>query len=258
MKKLAFVALILSLNFVAAFGQVKKPVLPTPPPVPYSKSQQAVVVTTKDWSATKGFARLFERKNAKAKWKPVGDNFPVVVGRSGMAWGAGLNELPSDTGRLLMKTEGDGKSPAGIFSFTEAFGSVEKPAFVKLPYTKLEEYTECVDDSKSSHYNRIVDRMKVGDFNWDSSEKILAVGAEYDLGIFVAHNSNPVQKGGGSCIFLHIWKDAETATSGCTATSREQLERTLKWIDAAKNPVLIQLPEDSYKQFQAQWKLPKF
>jgi L,D-peptidoglycan transpeptidase YkuD (ErfK/YbiS/YcfS/YnhG family) len=256
MRKLTLFALVLLLNSVAVFGQVKKPVPPTPP-VPYSKSLQAVVVTTKDWSAVNGSARLFERKTAKAKWTPVGDAFPVVVGRSGMAWGAGLNELPSDTGRLLMKTEGDGKSPAGIFSFTEAFGSVEKPAFVKLPYTRLGEFTECVDDPKSLHYNRIVDRMKVGVYDWKSSEKMLAVGAEYDLGIFVAHNSKPVQKGGGSCIFLHIWKDAETATSGCTAAARDNLEKTLKWIDAAKNPVLIQLPEDTYAQFQTKWKLPK-
>lgn len=157
-----------------------------------------------------------------------------------------------------MKTEGDGKAPAGIFSLTESFGAGAKPAYVKLPFTQLGEYTECVDDVKSSHYNRIVDRMKVGDFNWDSSEKMLAVGAEYELGIFVAHNTFPVNRGGGSCIFLHVWKDAATGTSGCTAMARENLETLLKWADAAKNPVLIQLPKDSYAQFQTKWKLPKF
>ena len=157
-----------------------------------------------------------------------------------------------------MKTEGDGKAPAGIFSLTESFGSIDKPGYVKLPFTKLGEFTECVDDVKSTHYNKIVDRMKVGIFDWQSSEKMLAVGAEYDLGIFVAHNTNPVNKGGGSCIFLHIWKDSATGTAGCTAMARENLETILKWADASKNPVLIQLPEDSFKQFQDKWKLPKF
>ena len=79
---------------------------------------------------------------------------------------------------------------------------------------------------------------------------MLAVGTEYDLGVVVAHNSNPVAKGAGSCIFLHIWKDAESGTAGCTAMPRENLETILNRLDAKKNPVLIQLPEDAYKQFQ--------
>ena len=255
MKILAFVSLVLFSVFGVS-GQVKKPI-PPKPPVPYSKSLQAVVVTTKDWSSIQGKAQLFERKSIKAKWKPVGDSFTVVVGKNGMAWGGGLHELPSDAGRVLMKTEGDGKAPAGIFSLTESFGSSEKPDYVKLPYLKLGEFTECVDDVKSTHYNKIVNRMQVGNFDWKSSEKMLAVGAEYDLGIFVAHNRNPVNRGGGSCIFLHIWKDSESGTAGCTAMERSRLEAILKWIDPKKNPVLIQLPEDSYKQFQDKWKLPK-
>lgn len=256
MNKFAFVLLILC-GVLGVPGQLKKPVPPVPPPVPFSKSRQAVVVTTKDWSAVTGTAQLFERRSAKSKWKAVGEAFAVVVGRNGLAWGGGLNELPSDTGRLLMKTEGDGKAPAGIFSLTTSFGSSVKPDFVKPPFTRLEEYTECVDDVNSTHYNKIVDRLKVGDFDWKSSEKMLAVGAEYDLGITVAHNTNPVNQGGGSCIFLHIWKTAETGTAGCTAMERKNLEAILKWIDPAKNPVLIQLPEDSYQQFQDKWKLPK-
>jgi L,D-peptidoglycan transpeptidase YkuD (ErfK/YbiS/YcfS/YnhG family) len=251
--------LVLFLALFSAFSvtaQIKKPILPKPP-IPYSKSLQAIVVTTKDWNAVQGKAQLFERKSTKAKWKSLGESFSVVVGKNGMAWGAGLNELPSDTGRLLLKTEGDGKAPAGIFALTETFGSLTKPDFVKLSFTKLDEWTECVDDVKSSFYNKIVNRMQVGNFDWQSSEKMLAVGEQYDLGVFVAHNSNPVNKGGGSCIFLHIWKDENSGTAGCTAMKRENLETIIKWIDAAKNPVLIQIPEDSYKQFQTKWKLPK-
>ncbi len=255
MRFIVFVSLVLFSVF-SVFGQIKKPI-PPKPSVPYAKSLQAVVVTTKDWSALQGKAQLFERKSTKSKWKAVGESFAIVVGKNGLAWGAGLNELPSDTGRLLMKTEGDGKAPAGIFSLTESFGTKEKPDFIKLPFLRLGEYTECVDDVKSTHYNRIVDRMKVGIFDWNSSEKMLAVGAEYDLGITVAHNTNPVNAGGGSCIFLHIWKTAENGTAGCTAMARENLETILKWAEATKNPVLIQLPEDSYQQFQTTWKLPK-
>lgn len=251
--------ILISLVLFTAFGvsaQVKKPI-PPKPVIPYSKSLQAVVVTTKDWSAVQGTARIFERKSEKSKWKAKGESFPVVVGKNGLAWGAGLNELPSDTAMIAMKKEGDGKAPAGIFALTETFGAAEKPDYIKFPYRKLEEYTECVDDANSTHYNKIVNRMQVGNFDWESSEKMLAVGAQYDLGITVAHNANPVTKGGGSCIFLHIWKDAASGTAGCTAMERANLEKVLKWSDAAKNPVLIQLPEDAYKQFQTTWKLPQ-
>lgn len=261
LQELSFMKIFISIfvllfSVFGAFGQIKKPEPPKVIP-PYSKSLQAVVVTTDDWTATKGEAQMFERKNAKSKWKVIGEKFPVVVGKNGLAWGAGLNELPSDTGgRLALKVEGDGKAPAGIFALSSAFGSSEKPKFVKLPYTRLEEFTECVDDVKSNHYNKIVDRMKVGAFDWKSSEKMLAVGEPYDLGVFVEHNSER-QSGGGSCIFLHIWKDAETPTVGCTAMARENIEKVLTFLDAKKNPVLIQLSKDSYSRFQTKWKLPK-
>jgi D-alanyl-D-alanine dipeptidase len=85
---------------------------------------------------------------------------------------------------------------------------------------------------------------------------MLAVGEQYDLGVFVAHNSER-QAGGGSCIFLHIWKDSTAGTAGCTAMARANIEQVLRFLDPAKNPVLIQLPEDAYKTQQIKWKLPK-
>lgn len=246
---------ILFFAFGNVFAQIKKPE-PPKPVIPFAQSLQAVVITTKDWSSVQGAAQIFERKNGESKWKGVGKSFSVVIGKNGLAWGKGLHELPSDTGRVLLKTEGDGKSPAGIFGLTSAFGTVEKSNKIKLPYTRLEEWTECVDDVKSSHYNRIVNRMQVGIFDWKSSEKMLEIRPQYDLGVFVAHNSER-QAGGGSCIFLHIWKNAETGTAGCTAMERANIETVLHWLDAKKNPVLIQLPTEDYGKLQKSWKLPK-
>ncbi|HLM01252.1 MAG TPA: L,D-transpeptidase family protein, partial [Pyrinomonadaceae bacterium] len=180
------------------------------------------------------------------------------IGKNGFALGEGMRDKLDKTDLPRpFKKEGDGKSPAGVYALTSAFGTAPKPDFVKLPYTRLEEWTECVDDPKSSHYNKIVDRMKVGNFDWKSSEKMLEIGAEYDLGVTVAYNSNPVRKEHGSCIFLHIWKDAENATEGCTAMSRADMEKVLSWLDAAKNPALVQMPGEYYKYHQTSWKLPK-
>jgi zinc D-Ala-D-Ala dipeptidase len=246
------VLILAALVFGYAKGQVKKP---EPPPVktPFAESLQAVVVTTESPTGVQGNAQLYERKSAKSKWKSVGGEFPVVVGRNGLGWS--LDSAPE--GLTDMKKEGDGRSPAGLFPLTFAFGRPDKPGEVKLSYSKLEDYSECVDDVSSTHYNKLVDRLKVGNFDWKSSEKMLEIGPEYDLGLFVAHNSYPVRSGDGSCIFLHIWKDATTGTSGCTAMQREDLQKILAWADPAKTPYLIQLTKADHRKYQKAWNLPK-
>jgi D-alanyl-D-alanine dipeptidase len=218
-----------------------------------ANSLQTIVVTTKDWKAAQGEARLFERKSKLDKWRARGESFPVVVGKNGLGWSADAR-MKAET--EPHKKEGDGKSPAGFFALTSAFGASAKPAFVKLPFVQLTENIECVDDSNSKQYNRIVDDKTVA-VDWTSSEKMLAVGAQYDLGVFVAHNSNPPQAANGSCIFLHVWKNSSSGTAGCTAMSRENIETILSWLDAGKNPVLVQMPRFDYERFQTQWKLPK-
>lgn len=235
----------------AAKAQVKKP---EPPPVktPFAESVQTVVVTTKDWTATQGTARLFQRKNVKSKWKAVGESFPIVVGRSGLAWG----QDSAPEAFTEFKKEGDGKSPAGLFPLTIAFGLAEKPPGIHLPYRKIDEFAECIDDVNSFHYNKIVNRMQVGIFDWKSSEKMVEIMPEYHLGVFVAYNTYPVVKGNGSCIFLHIWKDANSPTSGCTAMERGNLEKISSWLDLKKNPYLVQMPEEQYNSWRKSWNLP--
>ena len=252
MMKLLVTSALFFATALFVFGQVKTP---TPPPVkvPFAESLQAVVVTTPDWTATQGKARLFERKDLRSKWIAVGEEFPIVVGRNGLAWSR--DTAPESATEF--KAEGDGKAPAGMFPLTFSFGSGVKSEGVAVPYTRLEQHVECVDDVNSTHYNKIVDRMKVGNFDWKSSEKMLSVGAEYDLGLFVAHNSYSVRKGDGSCIFLHIWKDAASPTSGCTAMERTKLERILAWVEPKSNPYLVQLPEKEYKKLSKGWGLPK-
>lgn len=250
MKAIFCIGLLCAIG-TSVLGQVKSP-HPLELKVPFTESSQAVVVATKDWSATQGAARLFERKDVRSKWKTNGDGFPVVVGRSGLAWSTDS----AIEGPFVSKKEGDGKAPAGFFPLTLVFGTSTRPRQLTYPYLQLGKFTECVDDVNSVHYNKIVDRIKVGNFDWKSSEKMFDIRPEYDLGVFVAYNTYPVRPGDGSCIFLHIWKDGATATSGCTAMERIKLERIIAWLDNAKNPYLIQLPEAEYRRFKKKWNLP--
>lgn len=355
-------SLLLLLLAVGVTAQIKKPEPPAVKPA-YESSLQAIVVATRDWSATTGEAQAYERKDARSPWETVGKKFEIVVGRTGLAWAddaylaAGQNNAPtlspvikvycaawakkddvalshvfsSETIRdfqrsmkefeiarlsefleddlasncrianerivgdhataevrtsgypngitvvfmkengewkltnrrpekafltnVSTKREGDGKSPAGMFPLTFAFGKADTITS-KLSYRKLEAQTECVDDVNSHHYNKVVGRLQVGIFDWKSSEKMASITPEYDLGVFVGYNSYPVVKGFGSCIFLHIWKDANTPTSGCTAMAREDLERVVGWLDPKKTPYLVQMPKDAYVHYKSSWKLP--
>ena len=214
---------------VAASAQIKKPEPPAIKP-DFGTSLQAVVVVTEGWDTTQGRGRLFERKNVRSKWKSVGGEFRITVGRSGM--GIDDSDRWNEDAANVVKKEGDGRSPAGLMPLTYAFGKADK-ANTKLKYLKVADFTECVDDVNSNHYNKIVNRMQVGAFDWKSSEKMLEIGRPYDLGIVVGYNSYPVEQGRGSCIFLHIWRDALTGTAGCTAMDRRDLERITAWLSPA-------------------------
>jgi D-alanyl-D-alanine dipeptidase len=233
---------------------MKKPE-PAPALPSFETARQIVVVVTPDWNSVPGEARLFERSSKGSKWKPVYEHFPVVVGRNGLGRDPVISDVDGSDSDAPVKHEGDGRAPAGTFPLTTTFGNTDVGS--RLPFTKLDEFTECVDDTDSTFYNRIVNRMQVGNFDWKSSEKMLAVGPQYDLGVFVAYNSYPAVRGNGSCIFLHIWKDANSGTSGCTAMERDNLERIVKWLDPAKNPFLVQMTQAEYNSHRKSLRLPK-
>ena len=215
-------------------------------------SRQLILVTTRDWDAVGGTLRRFERKDSKAGWRQVGDAVPVVVGRGGLGWGAGLN---SETGDGPVKKEGDGKSPAGVFSLSNAFGFAAEAPGLHVPYTPLTPTVECVDDVNSRRYNLIVDRGGLPDVDWKSSERMRSVEG-YRWGVVVEHNASPRVPGRGSCIFLHIWSGPDKGTAGCTAMEQPNLEALVRWLDAKKKPVLVQLPGAEYERLRSAWGLP--
>jgi L,D-peptidoglycan transpeptidase YkuD (ErfK/YbiS/YcfS/YnhG family) len=227
-------------------------------PIPPS-SRQMILVVTDSVRATKGILSCFE-KNTAGQWTLSGKTVPVVIGRNGLGGGIGLHDS-SDLSGLPRKEEGDGRSPAGVFSLGSAFGlrSAEQMAGLKTPYIHVTEMTECVDDVKSVHYNRIVSRDSVEKSamrDWMSSERMSSYVICYDLGVVVDHNQNPIRRGSGSCIFLHIWSDSDRPTAGCTAMAASDMERIMEWLDAAKHPVLVQLTESLYRDLHKPWNLP--
>lgn len=220
-------------------------------------AHQLVLVITPDWNAVDGTLWRFGRADNKSEWQPTGSATSIVVGRNGMAWGRGLHR--KQPGNAPVKKEGDGRSPAGIFSLRAAFGYANKSeaGLMKLPYTHLTSAIECVDDSASAHYNTILDRSGVSSPDWNSSEKMREQKEYYRWGVTVDHNVNPVKKRGGSCIFLHIWNSTGVGTAGCTAMEATYMEDLMRWLDPARKPLLVQLPLAEYQRLRTGWHLPQ-
>ncbi|MCB9587329.1 MAG: hypothetical protein H6718_18155 [Polyangiaceae bacterium] len=206
-----------------------------------SGTQQLVLVLSDSWEATGGTLRRYAM--ADSAWQFVGSEVPVVLGRSGLAWGRGLNQ-PEPEG--AQKREGDGKAPAGLFLLNRSYGHGPGAALhTGLQHTGVTPSWRCVDDVKSAHYGELLDGALIKQ-DWNSAEKLQRSDPLYEIIVLVEHNGAH-QRGGGSCIFLHTWRFLEDKPSvprptvGCTAMARDQLLTLVEWLKPGA--VLAQLPK---------------
>jgi len=225
-------------------------------PIP-GNTRQIILVLTNSISSTKGYLYRFERESRNADWKQSAEKIPIVLGRNGMAWGRGLHEI--DSSILDVKTEGDGKSPAGVFTLTYAFGYAPASEMkgLKIPYMEITAMRECIDDVKSEYYNQLVNNNEVETIDWQSSEKMYFADIYYEQGVVVDQNINPIEKGAGSCIFLHNWAAPDETSAGCTEMEPVKMKEIINWLDYSAHPILIQLTQQLYEIYKQTWGLPK-
>lgn len=197
-----------------------------------AENKQLLVVISQTWEAPAAILQRYELHGDQ--WKKAGDAIDVKIGRNGMGWGIGLHKIPKDA--AIIKKEGDGKSPAGIFRLKQGFGYA--PLKTAYPYTVYKETDHCVDDVNSRFYNEIVDSTSIKK-EYQSYEAMKFPKNYYEYGIVVAHNAQK-KKGAGSCIFIHI---KNVPTAGCTVMNENQMKEILLWLDPAANPLLIQAPK---------------
>ncbi|MDF1740697.1 MAG: L,D-transpeptidase family protein [Verrucomicrobiales bacterium] len=200
-------------------------------------TSQIVTVITGDWADTTGELNAFEFDGAQ--WKKVIAGIAVTVGKKGMGWGVGL--FP-DGLKGPQKREGDHRAPAGIFKIESAFGSEAREG-LRIPYRRTTALDFWVDDSNSKFYNQWVQtRDRSAQSDWNSAETLLRKDGLYELGLVVGHNRSPAIATRGSAIFIHRWRKPGAATIGCTAMDKAHLEALATWLDASKNPLLVQVP----------------
>ena len=223
-----------------------------------SASRQMILVRTGNWNEIHGTLQRFERTAAGERWKAVSPGEPIVVGRTGLAWGRGLHG-DSSVGSGPMKHEGDGKSPAGVFSLSEVFGYAPADSMLGLgmPYVEATDNLKCVDDPENGAYNTLINAPAAGAPPWKSAEDMRRKDEAYRIGVFVDHNAGSQRRpGSGSCIFLHVWGGPDKPTVGCTAMPLERMVAVARWLDRSAQPVLVQLPESEYARLRTPWRLP--
>lgn len=229
---------------------------PTQRHLPWDDARQLVLVTCDGWDSPLGRLRRYER-DAGGAWRQVGDAAEVTLGRNGSGWGIGLH--PDQAGGPR-KQEGDGRAPAGVFAIGPAFG-YEAGARTGLPYRQMDADDWCIDVPGSPLYNHIVNAKETGreavEGPTEPMRRDLHADGDirYRLGFVIGHNPQAVA-GKGSCIFAHLWRAPGEATAGCTAMAEPAMLELLAWLDPARRPVFVLLPEAVHRRLAASWNLP--
>lgn len=194
-------------------------------------SQQIVLVVADNFQSSKAYLEFYEDEK-----KLFSTN--VNIGENGLGWGIGEVKLQQKKSEPI-KQEGDKKAPAGVFKLTNIFG-YEVSSNYKLPYLFASRNLICVDDGESNFYNQII----IATGNEKSFEYMKREDMQYELGVVVAHNQDAIKRR-GSCIFLHVQKDVNASTAGCTSMKLEDLKKIVKLLDKKKKPLLVQVPQSS-------------
>lgn len=181
-------------------------------------SRQLILVTAKGYETSQAKVQTFSR-NRSGKWKRQ-LCIPGIIGKYGFA----------EPGQM---EEGGLKSPQGLFNITQAFGRCANPG-TKLPYHLITPDDIWVDNIKSPVYNTLQSLHLTG----ESSEKMSI--PQYDYGFVINYNTVERIPGKGSAIFFHIDDHRSGYTAGCTAVSRNEIVKILKWLEPRQDPIMIQ------------------
>ncbi|MBH1940420.1 L,D-transpeptidase family protein [Mobilitalea sibirica] len=140
------------------------------------------------------------------------------------------------------KREGDKKTPAGLYSFTLAFGLKKDPG-AYLPYRQITEYDYWIDDVNSPYYNTWVNSQEMpGEY---ISEHLIEHDPSYTYALNINYNSD-CTPGLGSAMFLHCY-NGKGRTTGCIAISEEYMKRLIQQVDEQTRILIVPDFEDLKK-----------
>ena len=131
-----------------------------------------------------------------------------------------------EAGISAAKQEGDGATPCGVLRLRRVFYRADRlppPACGALPREPIAPEDGWCDDPGHAQYNQ---RVRLP--HDARHERLWREDGLYDLLAVLGHNDDPVQRGRGSAIFLHIASGDEKPTKGCVALRRDDLTWALR------------------------------
>jgi L,D-peptidoglycan transpeptidase YkuD (ErfK/YbiS/YcfS/YnhG family) len=181
-------------------------------------SSQMLVVKASKQSKTKATLQLYRKKGTS--WVKVSTPIAAVIGKKGVG-----------------KTkEGDSLTPKGTYLLGTSFGWGTKPAGVNYPFRKATKYDYWVDDPKANDYNQWIKYKGNPYQKWRSFERM--THPLYKYAVVIRYNDDPIVRGSGSAIFLHIAAKSTRYTLGCVAVSEKDLVKIIKWLDPISKPII--------------------
>ncbi len=200
-----------------------------PGTVDVQNSQQVVVVRSQGWGAPYTDVTVEALEWDKVGWKSVVGPVNGHIGRNGFS---------------LSHREGDGTTPAGVYTLTEAFGRVDPPAGMKLGWKSVAPNSWWVSDPDSPSYNTWQEGPSNGLWREAFGERLSASGfvKAYRQAVVIDYNRAPVEKYKGSAIFMHV--DTGKPTSGCVSLSEDPLKKIMTWLDPALSPRIVLGPDN--------------
>lgn len=123
-----------------------------------------------------------------------------------------------------MKREGDGATPAARLPLRRLFYRADRLAAPRcaVPVEPIAREDGWCDDATRPEYNRRVTLPFDG-----SHERLWREDPVYDLVGVLGWNDDPVERGRGSAIFLHLARDGFPPTEGCVALALRDLRKVL-------------------------------
>lgn len=179
--------------------------------------QMIVVAVSEDGSSLAMYERRAQN-NVDAKAEVEDGEWVLVLETEAIIGKNGLGKTK----------EGDGKTPAGVFLFIEAFGILENPG-TNMRYTKVDKSHYWVDDSESNYYNQFISTKEVVP-DWKSAEHILDYGESYHYVLATSYNCEKIP-GAGSAVFLHCMSKEAEETAGCIAIPENAMRKIMRCIE---------------------------
>ena len=116
--------------------------------------------------------------------------------------------------------EGDFVTPKGKYKLIKIYYRADRIKKIRSPLKKIKikKNMGWCDDVNSKYYNKQIKINKK-----ISHEKLYRKDKVYDIVVVLNYNINPIIKGKGSAIFLHVAKKNYKKTQGCIALKKSEL-----------------------------------